>query len=114
MECVKFTMAAAAIAAAGWSMPALPAEPAAKVVQATPTPTATPSMTPTPTPTTTTTPPSTLAPSRGQPLHRIDPAASAASGSHDDADVHTTNEDGRTVTRNAHDRNATPAASSPQ
>ena len=46
-------------------------------------------------------------------VHRVNPAASAASASQDDRDVRTTAEDGRTVTRNAHERNATTAASSP-
>lgn len=46
-------------------------------------------------------------------VHRVDPAASAASASRNDPDVRTTAEDGRTVTRNAHERNATAAASSP-
>jgi hypothetical protein len=46
-------------------------------------------------------------------VHAVVPAASAAARARNSGEVQTTIEDGRTVTRNAHDRHATDAAQTP-
>ena len=101
MDSLKFSLATAAVVGAALAAPAVAAPPANV------TPVATPPAATSPVPK----PPVPLVLTGG--VHRVDPAASAASASRNDPDVRTTAEDGRTVTRNAHERNATAAASSP-
>jgi hypothetical protein len=101
MEPVKFSLAVAAVVGAALAVPALAAPPANVTPVATP-PAATAQAA---------RPPVPLA--RGGGVHRVDPAASAASASRNDPDVRTTAEDGRTVTRNAQERKSTTAASGP-
>jgi hypothetical protein len=98
MNYVKRFMAIAALAAAGLPAQALAATPMANGTPANAAQAGQPS-----------TPPAV----RNGGAHRVDPVASAASGAHDDADVRTTASDGRPATRNAHERSATTAASSP-
>ena len=93
MGSVKFSLAVAALAVSAGAAPVASVTPVAMPLAATP---------PAPRPLV-----------RNGGVHRVNPAASAASASQDDRDVRTTAEDGRTVTRNAHERNATTAASSP-
>ncbi len=102
MKFVKLIVAIAALAAAGLPRAASAAAPftnggpATRVIPANAAPAA---------------PPSTRHVARNGGVHRVNPAASAASGPQDDQQ--TTVEDGRRTTRNAHPRAAARVGSSP-
>ena len=97
MDCVKRLAAIAVAAVAGLSMPAHAAEPTTNAAPAAATK---PALTPRQTPVV-----------RNGGVHRVNPAASAASDPRDD--VQTTVEEGRTTTRNAHPRAEGGAVSAP-